>query len=383
MANQENTFAQMDLLKLLSEQKVLVCCGTGGVGKTTTAVALSLSATRLGKRVLVLTIDPSKRLAQALGIEQNTIEPVQIEKSRLSDLGIDQGELWAWLLDPGVVSDRVVRSQSKGNPDILLKNSIYQEVSHMVAGMQEYTAVEALHYFINDPRFDLIILDTPPARHALRFLDSPRRVAQFLDKRIFKLFTPSTDGILGKMAAKLIDEVLDRAFGEEMRKELKVFFEKFGEILDFLNLNQQKMEVFFRSKAVQFILITTDHPHVIEEALYFYDQCKNHLSLNFAGIILNKAYDLKMDHFQIEKTIQAIHQESAMTETDQKKLNEVFSLYLSKSHERKLLEDVQKRATFDQLKTIARLKELPNLGLKGGELEGIKRLSDVLLQDQN
>jgi anion-transporting ArsA/GET3 family ATPase len=378
MANHQS-FAQIDLLKLLNEQKVLVCCGTGGVGKTTTAVALSLSATRLGKRVLVLTIDPSKRLAQALGIEQNTQEPVQIQPDQLKSLGIDQGQLWAWLLDPGVVSDRVVRSQSKGNPEILLKNSIYQEVSHMVAGMQEYTAVEALHYFVNDPRFDLIILDTPPARHALRFLDSPRRVAQFLDKRIFKLFTPSTEGFLGKMAAKLIDEVLDRAFGEDMRKELKVFFEKFGEILDFLNLNQQKMEVFFKSKDVQFLLITTDHPHVIEEALYFYDQCQNHLSLNFAGIILNKAYDLKTQSLAIDETLKSFEKYLTMSQDQKELLKNQFELYLNHQHDQKRLEDIQKRATFDQLKTIASIKELPNLGLSGGELEGIKRLSDVLM----
>lgn len=378
MANHQ-PFAQIDLLKLLNEHKVLVCCGTGGVGKTTTAVALSLSATRLGKRVLVLTIDPSKRLAQALGIEQNTQEPVQIQPEKLKSLGIDQGQLWAWLLDPGVVSDRVVRSQSKGNPEILLKNSIYQEVSHMVAGMQEYTAVEALHYFVGDPRFDLIILDTPPARHALRFLDSPRRVAQFLDKRIFKLFTPSTEGFLGKMASKLIDEVLDRAFGEDMRKELKVFFERFGEILDFLNLNQQKMEVFFKSKDVQFLLITTDHSHVIEEALYFYDQCKNHLSLNFAGIILNKAYDLQTQSLKIDETLSTIQKYRTMSQDQTDQLKDQFELYLSSRHDRKRLEDIQKRATFDQIKTIAPIKELPNLGLSGGELEGIKRLSDVLI----
>jgi anion-transporting ArsA/GET3 family ATPase len=371
--------ASFDIHRLIDQKKVLVCCGTGGVGKTTTSVALSLAAASLGKKVLVLTIDPSKRLAQALGISQNPEEPIQIAKQKLQALGINQGELWAWLLEPSVVSDRVVRAQTKGNQaDLLLKNTIYQEVSGMVAGMQEYTAVEALYHFISQQSFDLIILDTPPARHALRFLDAPKRVAQFLDKRIFKLFTPSTEGILGKMASKLIDEVLDRAFGEEMRKELKSFFELFGQILDYLNGNQQKMESFFQSDAVAFILVTTESPSVIEEALYFYDQCTHHKSLSFAGILLNKAFEREACT-TVEKTVISQALGTKIEESQLNVLSTKLNTLVDQIQTEQRLKQIQVNAVEKQLQALCAVKSLPHLGIQGGELEGILILSKALL----
>ncbi len=369
-----------DIHQCIDQKKVIVCCGTGGVGKTTSAVALSLAAASLGKKVLVLTIDPSKRLAQALGISQNTEEPIQIDPNQLQKLGVKQGQLWAWLLEPSVVSNRVVKSQTQGKQaELLLKNTIYQEVSSMVAGMQEYTAVEALYHFITQQSFDLIILDTPPARHALRFLDAPKRVAQFLDKRIFKLFTPSTEGILGKMASKLIDEVLDRAFGEDMRKELKSFFELFGQILDYLNGNQQKMESFFQSKDVAFILVTTENPSVIEEAIYFYDQCTKHKKLDFAGILLNKAFEQEECMMPSQEQINQLLKDKISTpDLDQFSLK--FNQLIQQIQHEQKLKKIQVNSVQKQLMEICAVKPLPHLGIKGGELEGIFILSQALLQ---
>ena len=164
------------LYAALQSKRLIVCCGAGGVGKTTTSAALALAAARLGKKVLALTIDPSKRLAQTLGVDRNTPEPVKINRDRLEALNVPlTGELHAWLLDPQLISDKVVNEEAGDQAETLKNNLIYQQISGIVAGMQEYTAVEALHQFLQDRRYDLIILDTPPARHALRFIDSPER----------------------------------------------------------------------------------------------------------------------------------------------------------------------------------------------------------------
>ena len=277
--------SQTSLAQLLKEKKVMVCCGAGGVGKTTTAAALACAGAQLGQNVLVLTIDPSKRLAQALGIERNTKHPVVLSESRLQALNIQApGQLSAWLLDPQYVSNQVVQREAKQSASTLMSNVIYKEVSGMVAGMQEYTAIEALYQFIQSQTYDLIILDTPPSRHALRFLDAPQRVASFLDKRIFKLFVPDRSGLVGRMAGRVLDEVLDRAFGVHVRKELQEFFELFSQILDHLNQNQTAMSDLFRSSIVTFFLVTSVQSDVIDEAVYFQSQATAR-ALPFAGFL--------------------------------------------------------------------------------------------------
>lgn len=289
MSDQSDLWMKQEQLRTsLKRQRLIICCGAGGVGKTTTATAMALAAAQLGLRVLALTIDPSKRLAQTLGVARNTPTPVQLDRERLEALGVPSGGmLSAWLLDPQLVSDRVVNAEAGEEAEALKQNLIYREISGMVAGMQEYTAVEALHGFLNDQAYDLIILDTPPSRHALRFIDSPKRVASFLDKRIFRLFVPSKTGVLGRVASKVVDEVLDRAFGEESRRELKQFFELFSRLLDHLNGNQAEMETVFRRPETCFYLITTVREDAIDEAQRFADEVSTR-GLHLGGFILNR-----------------------------------------------------------------------------------------------
>jgi anion-transporting ArsA/GET3 family ATPase len=276
------------LMTLINHCRLIVCCGAGGVGKTTTSAALALTAARLGKRVLALTIDPSKRLAQTLGVAKNSADPVLLDRSRLTELGVpESGELYAWLLDPQMISDRVVNEEAGDQAEVLKNNLIYKQISGIVAGMQEYTAVEALHQFLKTDRFDLIVLDTPPARHALRFIDSPERVASFLDKRIFRLFVPGKTGLIGKVASKVIDEVLERAFGEVTSKELKQFFELFSRLLTHLNQNQTEMADIFRGDDVAFFLVTTAREDALNEAQLFAREVLNR-QLQLGGFFLNR-----------------------------------------------------------------------------------------------
>ncbi len=278
--------------ELLAEKRVLVCCGAGGVGKTTVSASLALAAARMGRRVLVVTIDPSRRLAETLGVHRNPIDPVAIPADRLERAGVTEGTLEAWMLDPQLISDKVVHSFSRSPEEAekLLKNSIYRNVTAMVAGMQEYTAVEALYQFVQADRYDLVILDTPPSRDALRFLDAPVRANAFLDRRIFGLFTTSQGGLIRRMAGRLIEKVMDVVFGNRLRVELQQFFELFGSLLGNLNHNQTEMKAFFRSRDVGFLLVTSPAKEAREEAGFFAHKAGVELGMQVCGYILNRSY---------------------------------------------------------------------------------------------
>ena len=202
---------------LVRTKKVIVCVGAGGVGKTTTSAALGLAGAMAGRRVLVLTIDPARRLAEAMGIPESGPTPARVDPARLATAGAGgTGELSAWMLDPAVVLEDMVRrlSDSPERTSRILANKVYVALTRLVAGMQEYTAAEALHALVVTERYDLVVLDTPPSRNAIDFLDGPGKLAAFLDERIIGLFLPDGGGPLWRRATQLISLVFSRAFGE-------------------------------------------------------------------------------------------------------------------------------------------------------------------------
>lgn len=292
MSRSSSHVAGGPVARMLREKRVIVCCGAGGVGKTTVSASLALAAARAGRRVLVVTVDPSRRLAETLGVSRNPPEPVVLPADRLAAAGIAPGGLSAWMLDPQLVSDRVVHSFSRdpARAKALLQNRIYQNVTAMIAGMQEYTAVEALHAFVRDDAYDLVILDTPPSRDALRFLDAPHRAAAFLDRRIFNLFVPGEGGAIRRMATRLIEKVMDVAFGEQTRRDLQQFFELFGHLLEHLNHNQAEMQAFFRQPEVGFLLVTSPAREALDEAAFFAQKTRDELSMHLCGYVLNRSF---------------------------------------------------------------------------------------------
>jgi anion-transporting ArsA/GET3 family ATPase len=283
--------SEKSLVQLLAQKRVIVVCGAGGVGKTTTSASLALAAARAGRRVLVVTIDPSKRLSQTLGVSPHDPEPGPLPEDRQRALGIEApGNLSAWMLDPQAVSDRTVRRMSKdaATAELLLQNRVYRHVTAMVAGMQEYTAVEALHGFVRDDHYDLVILDTPPSRNALRFLEAPSRATAFLDPRVLRLFVPGSDNRIRRTATKMFERVFDLGFGAEARQELQQFFALFEQILLYLNRNQGEMKKFFASDDVSFLLVSSPEPEALDEAFYFESMTREQ-SLPLAGYILNRS----------------------------------------------------------------------------------------------
>lgn len=282
----------------ISEKRIVICCGAGGVGKTTTSAALAVAAAQDGRRVLVLTIDPSKRLAEALGVSANTPDPIRVTPAREAQAGIAApGALSAWMLDPKLVSDATVKRLVKDpvRAAELMANPIYQQVTQMIAGMQEYTAMEALHGFVERGDYDLVILDTPPSRNALNFLDAPRRLGEFLDGRIFKMLLPDRDGhALGGTTRRMAGRVLSGVFGDEFYGDLQVFFSAFGGIFAQLNGNAQKMRERMQQDDVVFLLVTSPVRTALDDALYFEDRIRE-LELPLGGLILNRSRHLAED----------------------------------------------------------------------------------------
>jgi anion-transporting ArsA/GET3 family ATPase len=276
--------------RLLLEKKVIVCCGAGGVGKTTTAAALSLAAARAGRRVLVLTIDPSRRLAETLSVSRNPPSPIRIPGDRARAAGIDRGSLDAWMLDIKLVSDEAVRRlvSSEADAQRILSNRIYQQVSTMVAGMHEYTAMEALHRLVQSGAYDLVVLDTPPSRNALDFLEAPRRLSGLIDTKAIAAFLPKVDSLVGKTASRVIERILSAVFGEEFATEFVVFLKTFAGIFQSLTVDVAEMRRFLSTEEVAFFLVTSPSPGALAEASFFHEKTHD-LKLPFRAFVLNRS----------------------------------------------------------------------------------------------
>jgi anion-transporting ArsA/GET3 family ATPase len=284
-----------DIREHIENRKVIVCAGSGGVGKTTTATAIALSAARSGRKVLALTVDPSKRLAQTLGVDRNLSEPVVIPEERRVEAGIDRGLLEAWMLDPRVVADGFVKrfADSPEDAERLINNRLYGQISRMVAGMQEYMAMEALYGFLREERYDLVVLDTPPSRNALDFLYGPSRLSSFLDGRIFQLFLPEEDGkrrgFIRRAAARLVNGVNAAVFGAETYYELQEFMESFSGIFRSMNKNAADgMERLRDPENVAFLLVTSPATESLTDA-FFFRRKTIELQLPFRGFVLNRS----------------------------------------------------------------------------------------------
>lgn len=279
---------------LVMTRRVIVCGGSGGVGKTTTATAIAIAAAQRGRKVLALTVDPSKRLAQTLGVDRNASAPTSISPERMAEAGIQApGSLEAWMLDPSVVADRLIERLVTDTSEAhrLKGNRIYRQLSRLVAGTQEYMAMEALYRFLEEGRYDLIVLDTPPSRNALDFLLGPGRVAAFADGRIFQLFLPSDQqtGFFRAAAANIITRVNNAIFGEQTYGELQEFFATFAHIIVGINRNaSQMLKTLQNPDEVAFLLVSSPAAEAMVEAFYFRRKCLE-MELPFRGFVLNRS----------------------------------------------------------------------------------------------
>jgi anion-transporting ArsA/GET3 family ATPase len=276
---------------LIRHKKVIVCCGAGGVGKTTTAAALGLASAVMGRKVLVLTIDPARRLAEAMGIPEASVAPTSVPRERLHKLDVPlSGDLDAWMLAPEIVFETMVRRLAGDEERVreILKNRLYQHLSNIVAGMQEYTAAEALYTLSSEGKYDLVVLDTPPSRNALAFLEAPRKLSMFLDERVIGAFLPKK-GAFFRAASDLVERVFTKAFGEGFYKELQGFLGAFSGMFGGMRIHAEAVRSLLTSSDASFVLVTSPEPAALVEAGFFQHKITD-LGLPFAGYVLNRSW---------------------------------------------------------------------------------------------
>jgi anion-transporting ArsA/GET3 family ATPase len=271
------------LASLVQSKRVLVTVGAGGVGKTTTAAALGLAAARRGRRVLVLTIDPARRLAESLGIEAMSTEAMDIDPARFKDYPLE-GSLTAMMLDTKRTFDDLVikHSSSKEKADRLLSNRLYQYVSTSLAGTQEYMAMEKLVAVKNDPRWDLVVLDTPPTANALDFLDAPERLMEMLDSATMRWFVEAFESsgklslnLLARSAA-LILRGIGKITGGGFLEAMAEFITELNELFGGFRNRAAEVQKALRGSDVAFVLVTSPSPMSIREVQYFSERLEEH-----------------------------------------------------------------------------------------------------------
>jgi anion-transporting ArsA/GET3 family ATPase len=270
--------ALMTLRDVLASHRVVVCVGSGGVGKTTTAASLALHAAIEGRRVLCMTIDPAKRLANSLGLSHMTSEEQVVPASVFAEHGLElAGSLSAMMLDTKRTFDELVRrtASSPERAERIIGNKLYKYISTSLAGTQEYMAMEKLHAVKSDPRYDLVVLDTPPTSNALDFLDAPERLAGLIDSPAMRWFVQAFEGagklslnLVGKGAAFLLRN-LSRFTGTGFLEEVAEFVTEFNDLFGGFRERAEQVSSYFRSSEVAFVVVTSPAPLAIEEAIYF------------------------------------------------------------------------------------------------------------------
>ncbi len=282
----------MTLDQLVQRQRLLVCVGSGGVGKTTSAAAIALKAALEGRRVLVLTIDPARRLANSLGLSEFGNTEVRI------DLGDrTSGELWAMMLDAPSTLDDVIRRVAKDEAtrEAIFANKIYRHMAGSFSGSQEYMATERLYDVHSSDRYDLIVLDTPPVKNALDFLESPGRLARFLDRQIMKWFlTPyEEEKVFGKRlimsTSAVVYRLLGHIFGREFLDELSVFFTLFRDLYDGFRERHEAVGRLFASNQTAFLVVSAPTEPSVDVARFFLDELRTR-RLPIGGVVVNQVH---------------------------------------------------------------------------------------------
>jgi anion-transporting ArsA/GET3 family ATPase len=270
---------------------IIVCCGSGGVGKTTTSAALALRAAERGRQVVVLTIDPARRLAQSMGIEELDNTPRPVAGLELAS----GGSLDAMMLDMKRTFDEVVEGQaSPEKARQILENPFYIALSSSFAGTQEYMAMEKLGQIHADARrdgtYDLIVVDTPPSRSALDFLDAPERLSSFLDGRFIKLLLAPARGPARLMTAgfSVVTNALTKILGAQVLRDMQTFVSAFDTLFGGFRARAQKTFELLQADGTAFLVVAAPEPDALREAAYFVERLSED-DMPLAGLVVNRA----------------------------------------------------------------------------------------------
>ena len=268
--------ADLDLVGLLEGRRIVVVAGAGGVGKTTVSAALALGLASRGARVAVVTIDPARRLASALGIEHLGDTPHRVDPARVEAAGMPMaGTLDALQLDPQATFDRLVAREAPDDAarDRILGNRVYRHLSGAVAGAQEFMAVERLHELVDSGDYDVVVLDTPPARNALDFLDAPERMTRFVEGRGLRLLLGPRSGAgrTGWRALQagghMVMSVVERLTGAQLLTDISEFLQSFDGMYQGFSERASAVRLLLESDSTRFVVVTGPRPEPVGEAI--------------------------------------------------------------------------------------------------------------------
>ena len=289
--------------------RLVVCMGSGGVGKTTMSAALAVAHARSGKRVCVVTIDPAKRLADALGVRgELTNEPTHVGT-------FGSGELWAMMLDAQRTFDELITSTSTSQEQAerIRNNALFASIARQLGGTQEYMAAEKLYQLDRDERFDVVVVDTPPSREALNFLGAPNTLVRFLDHRVYRTFLAPARGGLKIVSAALtpIFKAVTRLVGADVITDVTGFFAAFEGLDQGFRDRAQKVNALLRDPRTRYVVVTSPESEPIREARYIIDELASE-RVGVHAIVCNQMTPRRGDVSESETTVAprhaAIHQ---------------------------------------------------------------------------
>ena len=369
----------LDVDALLTDPatQIIVCCGSGGVGKTTTSAALALRAAELGRKVVVLTIDPARRLAQSMGIEKldNTPRPVPGIASANGE-----GSLDAMMLDMKRTFDEVVIAQATPEKaKAILENPFYIALSSSFAGTQEYMAMEKLGQLHRASRaegtYDLIVVDTPPSRSALDFLDAPERLSSFLDGRFIRLLLAPAKGPAKMMSAGfgLVVSALNKIIGAQVLSDLKMFVTAFDTLFGGFRQRAENTFKLLQHEGTAFLVVAAPEPDALREAAYFVERLTGD-DMPLAGLVVNRASPFPEGELSADEAM------SAAAKLRKQGTGELSAglLRLHADRSRIVEREAQLRSRFAAAHPAVPTTVVPALASDVHDLDGLRRIGDLL-----
>ena len=377
------TTTALHIDSLLDDESIsiVVCTGSGGVGKTTSAAAIALRAAERGRNVCVLTIDPARRLAQAMGLTQldNTPRPVT---------GIEgEGSLHAMMLDMKRTFDEVVEAHA--DPDRaaqILDNPFYQALSSSFAGTQEYMAMEKLGqlHAQTDAPWDLIVVDTPPSRSALDFLDAPARLGSFLDGRFIRILTAPARGAgrgLGRLAAAgfgIFTGVLGKILGAQVLTDVGTFVAAIDTTFGGFRDRADRTFALLQQSSTRFLVVAAPEPDALREASYFVERLRDE-NMPLGGLIVNRVQDVDQSLMSAE-TASTAAQRLTSDSSDDPLAARLLELHAARLRERERQHHVTER--FVGAHPNVSIAQVPALAEDVHDLAGLREIGDLLARGQ-
>jgi anion-transporting ArsA/GET3 family ATPase len=348
------------LTTLVAERSVIICCGSGGVGKTTVSATFALAAARAGRRACVVTVDPARRLADSLGLQSLPNTPTEVE-------GDWPGHLFALMLDTKGTFDDLIHTYSRTpeQAEGILANRLYQNLTGALSGTQEYMAMEKLNELVESGQFDVVVVDTPPTRNALDLLDAPRRLTRFLENRLFRaLLLPTRMSLRAVgMATQALLRTLSKVAGAEIVQDAVAFFQAFEGMEEGFRTRAGAVRQLLIDPATAYVLVTTPRPDAVAEASFFARKLTER-DVAAAALVINRVHP----HFGPPGVAGPATSDGplAALEANLATLNEVAAR-----------EEGSYAALAAQVAPAA-LGRIPLFGQDVHDLEGLRRAADIL-----